>query len=382
MKRMPTLILVLGLTAVLAACSQQALTPSTTDPVRVADALTPTILLQGAGSNTAVAPLASHDNGLSSPLFGLATAPNGDILVADADAGVVAFDGTLGVLEIPLPGVTDVSPIGRGTAWATRGAMGDPTTAVGQALFRVSNGTTRLVADLYAFEAANDPDGAGVDSNPFDVQSLGGGAALVVDSGANALLRVSNQGAIEVLATFPPELVSTQNLKDLVGCPTDEGPFAFACDLPDLLPAESVPTSVAIGPDGNYYVGELKGFPGPTGASSVWRVAPHASNAVCGVDLACVKVFDGGFTSIIDLAFDAAGALNVVELDEQGWAALELFGTGSGGTVNACDLGTVTCGEVATGIPMITAITFDGDGRLWATTNALVPPLADVIEIP
>lgn len=382
MKRIANLTVVAWIALVLAACSQQASWPSTADSVGAADALTPSVLLQSARPNTAVTPLAGHETGFTSPLFGLATAPNGDVLVADAGAGVVAFDGTVGVMEVPLPGVTDVGPIGRGTAWATRGAMGDPTTSVGQALFRVSKGTVRLVADLYAFEAAHDPDGAGVDSNPFDVQSLGGGSALVVDSGGNTLLRVSNQGAVEVLAIFPDELVSTQDLKDLVGCPTEEGPFAFACDLPPMMPAQSVPTSVAIGPDGHYYVGELKGFPGPTNASSVWRVAPDASGALCGVDPACVKVFDGGFTSIIDVAFDGGGSLHVVELDELGWAALEIFGTGAGGTVNACDLGSATCSEVATGIPMITAITFGTDGRLWATTNALVPPLADVIEIP
>lgn len=382
MKRIPNLIVVSWIALALAACSQQALSPSSGDSARAADALTPSLLRPAADPAAAVAPLAANANGFSSPLFDLATAPNGDLLVADAGAGVVAFGGTSGVLDIPLPGVTSVGPIGRGTAWATRGAMGDPETDSGQALFRVTAGKARLVANLYAFEAANDPDGAGVDSNPFDVQSLGGHAALVVDAGGNTLLRVSNQGAIAVLATFPDELVPTQNLKDLVGCPTDEGPLAFACDLPAMVPAQAVPTSVAIGPDGYYYVGELKGFPGPTGASNVWRVAPDAANAVCGVDPGCVEVFDGGFTSIIDLAFDAAGTLHVVELDELSWAAVEIFGTGAGGTINACDLGTLTCSEVATGIPILTAITFGKDGRLWVTENALIPPLANVVQVP
>ena len=58
--------------------------------------------------------------------------------------------------------------------------------------------------------------------------------------------------------------------------------------------------------------------------------------------------------TLIGLTFDGAGTLHVVELDELGWAALELFGTGAGGTVNACDLATLTCSEVATGIPVVT----------------------------
>jgi hypothetical protein len=37
---------------------------------------------------------------------------------------------------------------------------------------------------------------------------------------------------------------------------------------------------------------------------------------------------------------------------------------------------------VATGIPILTAITVGKDGSLWSTVNALVPGLADVVEVP
>ncbi len=262
--------------------------------------------------------------------------------------------------------------------WATKGITGAPGDNTGQALYRVSNGRVRLIADLYDFEATHNPDGQNIDSNPFDVASLGGRAALVADAAANALLRVDNQGHVGVVAIFPPELVSTANVKGLVGCPA--GPPNL-CGLPDMIPAQAVPTSIAIGPDGYYYVGELKGFPAPTNASNVWRIAPDASGAVCGSSPDCVKVFDGGFTSIIDLAFNAAGVLHVVELDEQSWFALEIGG-GSGGTINACNVTTLSCSEVATGIPMLTAITFGRGGTLWATQNALIPGVADVIQVP
>lgn len=383
MKRIHMLTLSGLLTLVLAGCSQLPTPEASAELDRAVSGSTPNSLLQSASPGGALATQAANENGFTSPLFGMAPAPDGAVLVADAGAGVVSFDGDVGTPEIPLVGVSDVGPLGRRAAWATTGAMGDPTTDVGQALYRVSNGETRLVANLFAFEEATDPDGAGADSNPFDVQSLGGHAALVVDSGGNDLLRVNNQGDIDVLAIFPVELASSQNLKDLAGCPTaPEDPFAFVCGLPELVPTESVPTSVAIGPDGFYYVGELKGFPAPTDASSIWRVAPDASNAVCGASPDCVKVFDGGFTSIIDLAFDAAGVLHVAELDEASWAAIEIFGSGTGGTINACDLDGPSCEQVASGIPILTAITFDKDGTLWATQNALIPPLADVIEIP
>ena len=49
-----------------------------------------------------------------------------------------------------------------------------------------------------------------------------------------------------------------------------------------MIPVQPVATSVAIGPDGAYYVGELKGFPAPTGESRVWRIEPGSRNVRCG----------------------------------------------------------------------------------------------------
>lgn len=314
----------------------------------------------------------------STPLFGIAAAPNNQILVADGGAGIAS---AAGATEISLPGVTDIDFLGRGSMWATTGAIGGEdgaTIDTGQGLYRVSKGRTRLITNLFAFEQANDPDGAGVDSNPFGVASLGGNAALVTDAGGNDLLRIDNQGQVEVLAVFPDELVSTANLKTLIGCPNP----SQLCGLPDMMPAQAVPTTVAVGPDGYYYVGELKGFPAPAGASNIWRISPNASAAACGSSPDCVKVFNGGFTSIIDLAFDADGTLFVAELDEQSWFAVEVLGGGVGGTISSIDLGTLDVEVVASWIPSLTGITFGKDGTLWATKNALSPGLAEVVEIP
>ncbi len=324
-------------------------------------------------------PNSASAGGFASPLFGLATGPNGDILVADAGAGIAVVQGSGSVLEVALPGVTDIAPLGRGTMWASTGAGADPTMNTGQGLYRVSKGGVRLIADLFAFEEANDPDNGGVpDSNPFDVASLGGQAALVADAGGNDLLRVDNRGGVDVVAVFPDELVSTANVQMLVGCP-NPSPL---CSLPPMIPAQPTPTSVAVGPDGYYYVGELKGFPAPTNESNVWKVAPGASGVHCGSSPDCVKVFDGGFTSIIDLAFDADGNLLVVELDEQSWFAVEVLGGGVGGTVNSCDLATSTCTEVASSVPMVTAVTVGKRGSIWATRNALSPGQAKVFRLP
>ncbi|MEJ2502725.1 MAG: ScyD/ScyE family protein [Gemmatimonadota bacterium] len=372
--------LLLVLVAILATgCTDDPLMPAS-DPAKTVQ--------QAAVDRAAGAPLApsllrsaarrSDAGEFASPLFGLAAAPNGDVLVADAGAGIA---NRFGGLEIELPGVTDVAPIGRSSLWATVGLTGAPGDDTAQALYRVSNGHARMVVDLYDFEAASDPDGGGVDSNPFDVASLGGDAALVADAAGNTLLRVGNQGDVEVVAIFPPGLVSLVDLKDRVGCAGTPLPsLAFLCGFPDAVPAQAVPTSVAIGPDGYYYVGELQGFPGPTGESGIWRVAPGTTNAIC-PSSECVQVADGGFTSIIDLAFDHDGVLHVTELDENGWFFVE-NGLGVGGTINACTLSPFSCSEVATGLPIPTAVTFGHDGTLWATINALIPGAAAVAEAP
>jgi len=320
--------------------------------------------------------------GFAGPIFGLTTAPNGDILAADTGAGIAESIGNgESQLNFPLPGVNDVSPIGRGSWWAVRsGPIG--TEDVGQALFRVSRGRAKMVVNLFEFEAENNPRDPGLppESNPFDVQALDGEFALVADAAANDLLRVSSEGQVEVLAIFPNELVSTANIKSLLGCPESLDP---RCELPPMLPAQPVPTSIAVGPDGYYYVGELKGFPAPTGESRIWRVAPWASWAECGASADCTIVFDGGFTSIIDLVFGPEGLLYVVELDEASWFAVEFAQSKLlGGTINACDVGSLGCGEVAAGLPFPTAITFGKNGALWSTQFAVIPGLATVLEIP
>jgi hypothetical protein len=147
------------------------------------------------------------------------------------------------------------------------------------------------------------------------------------------------------------------------------------------MPGQPVPTSIAVDGKGYIYVGELKGFPAPAGESNIWRVSPNANAAKCGESPQCVKVFDGGFTSIIDMAFGPDGLLYVTELDEKSWAAIEIFGTPGGGTINACNVRSGFCFEVKRGLPETTAIAFDKSGTLWATQRALVPNGGEVVRV-
>jgi sugar lactone lactonase YvrE len=66
---------------------------------------------------------------------------------------------------------------------------------------------------------------------------------------------------------------------------------------------QSVPSSIALGPDGAYYVGELAESSG-RGKARVWRVPPEGGTAT---------VFRSGFTTISGVAFGPDGSLFVTE---------------------------------------------------------------------
>jgi hypothetical protein len=350
-----------------------------------------------AASAAAVATGTSGVDGLAGPLFGLTAGRPNELLVADSSIGIIPIrNGRVG-RPIPLPGATDVSLADGNTLWALTGAIGAPPAGAqndtGQGLHLISQGRVTKVANLFQFEASANPHTApppnAPDSNPYDVQALSRNAALVVDAGGNDLLRIDRWGNIKLLAVFPDEVVPTANIKALAECPAPDAPPPPPgspppppfCALPPAIPAQAVPTSIAIGRDGYIYVGELKGFPAPAGESNVWRVSPKANGAQCGASPDCVKVFDGGFTSIIDLAFGPDGLLYVTELDEGSWAAIEIFGTPAGGTISACNVKRGVCREVAGDLPQPTAIAFDHKGALWATQRSLEPGEGEVVTI-
>ena len=106
----------------------------------------------------------------ATPVFGLATAPDGSLLVADAGAGVVELRKGEGNLIAELPFVADIAPIGRGDMFAVTGL--DPFGAgeTAQKLFRVSHGSIREIADLYAFEEEFNPDNAQIVINLHDLR--------------------------------------------------------------------------------------------------------------------------------------------------------------------------------------------------------------------
>lgn len=287
---------------------------------------------------------------LGSPLFELDFAPDGSLLAAVASAGIFGIrEGTTDLMAA-LPGANGVAAVGLGNAYVVTGGSTDPGQILptSRKLFRVSNGGVQLIADLWAFEQAVNPDDfwhdgpTAVESNPFDVALLDGGRVLVADAAANTILEVDANGAIDWVAVLTP----------------------LDMQAP-LIDPQPVPTSIAIGPDGAYYVGELTGFPGYRGASRVWRIAPGSRHVQC-PSSACTLVATG-FTSIIDLAFAPNGTLYVLELDEASWLGMEAagFAKAEGGTLNACNVATGGCSVVASALAVPTAIAVDRAGGVW-----------------
>jgi hypothetical protein len=163
-----------------------------------------------------------------------------------------------------------------------------------------------VIADLAAYEAAHNPDhGAGpgpsyaqpsIDSDPYGVVPYRGGYA-VIDAAGNDLLQVSPSGKVSLLAVFP-----TQAIRLTAAERRQHRPPA-----PAVLPVQSVPSAIAVGPDGALYVGELTGWPYRIGSARVWRIAPGQKP----------EVFARGFTNISDLAFDGKDLL-VLEIASKG----------------------------------------------------------------
>jgi hypothetical protein len=299
----------------------------------------------------AKAPAPPEGIALGAPLFGLDAAPDGSLLAAVASTGVTSIRKGSSELLAELPGVSGVAAVGVGEAYAVTGGSDDPALLLpsSRKLYRASHGRVREVADLWAFEQAVNPDQVWndgpvpLDSNPFNVVALNGGAVLVADAAANDILHVDRNGIVDWVAVLTP--VSTP------------GP-------------QPVATSIAVGPDGAYYAGELTGFPGTPGLSRIWRIAAGSRHVLC-PSTACTMVADG-FTSIIDLAFGPDGTLYVVEFDEASWLAVVGggFAPAAGGTVNECDVGTGACTVLASGLSLPTAVTVDGDGTVWVAEHA------------
>ncbi|WP_380172694.1 ScyD/ScyE family protein [Kineococcus sp. DHX-1] len=203
-------------------------------------------------------PVAVVAQGLDDP-FGLAS-EGGKFYVAESSAGEISGFVPGGRPTVRLADFAAPAGVDRraGTLYVVTGEAQDPAATGGSTLWSSRRGEPRRVlADLMAFELANNPDGQpqfGPDGAPLDALSnpfavlAGQGSdrrVFVADAGANDVLAVDPDGTVS--AFFVPPAVTTGLCEGLENNGVDDG----GCD--------PVPTGLAWGPDGHLFVSTLSG---------------------------------------------------------------------------------------------------------------------------
>jgi hypothetical protein len=334
------------------------------------------VVAVAAGSSGTVA------TGLDNPR-GIALGPGGRLLVVESATGAIDSlrKGARDTIAT-LPGASDVAANGLGNVYAVIGGAppdaGPPPAGPAplESLVRIlPNGNVDVVADIGKYEDSH-PDPEDLDdppnpteSNPNGLALLGGSDVLVSDAAANRLLHVDQHGTITTVARFRPEIVPW-------GLP-------FGPPVGTPVPAEAVPTAVAVGPDGAYYVSELTGFPFSKGVARIWRIDPGTEDAVCDPAHpstgACTS-FATGFSSVIDLTFGPDGTMYVLEIAKNGLAGALVLGTEfpPTGALWAVKNGVKTL--VSDSLVAPGGVAVDGGGTVFVTTNTFGLPGGSVVS--
>lgn len=209
------------------------------------------------------------------------------------------------------------------------------------------------VADLAKYELENNPDQGDLISNPFSL-ILDGNNIVAVDAGANDLLSVGTDGSNLNASTTIPR----QTLTNLVfPSGASSSPFEI----------QAVPTNVAKGPDGAYYISQLTGFPFPEGEAKIYRVGSDGQPTV----------YANGFTQLTDLAFDTEGNLYALQYANQSlWK-----GNLDGSVIKIATDGTRTTLLSGNGLESPTALTIGTDGDIYVANQGDLPGQGQVIKI-
>lgn len=210
----------------------------------------------------------------------------------------------------------------------------------GAGLGRVVSTTTGS-GDVAGFETTNNPAGGALDSNPWHIAAIAGGV-LVTDAGGNSLLKVADDGSTSLVASFASRSIG--------------GPG----------PSDPVPTGIAVGPDGAYYVGELTGFPFTPGAAQIYQLQPGGA----------MSVFATGFTNITDLAFGADGSLYVLEYDANG-----LLAPGNAGALIRLAPNGQRTTIFSDGLVGPTGLAIGPDGAFYVSNHGAEAGLGEVLRI-
>ncbi|WP_392483181.1 ScyD/ScyE family protein [Nostoc sp. C110] len=225
------------------------------------------------------------------------------------------------------------------------------------------------VADLANYELANNPDGGDVGSNPLGFV-IDGNKLVAVDAGANNLLSVNTDGRnLQAIVAFPQDIL-TNPVFPPSGTPSNE-PAQVPSQGEEVrspqFATQAVPSSVAKGPDGAYYVSQFTGFPFPEDGAKIYRVGADGTSTV----------FADGFTQLTDLEFDTEGNLYALQYANQSaWK-----GDFDGSVIKIAADGTRTTLLSGNGLESPSALTIGLDGAVYVTNRGDRPGLGQVLKI-
>lgn len=232
--------------------------------------------------------------------------------------------------------------LANGALWLVTGAManGYPPAPNAASVLRIDpqSGAVTQVADLAAFERANNPDTFELTADPYGIAMGADGNLYVADAGANDLIRVNPQTGQATLVTV------------FAGIPAPAANAARG----GRSETDPVPSNVVVGPDGNLYVGLLTGFPTVKGGAKVLRVTPGGavSDAVTGL------------TSVSWVTFGPDNLLYIVEFGVEAPDSGRILRVTADGTKQT----------VAEGLNAPNGVAFDKAGNLYVAVNGSTAP--------
>ncbi len=252
---------------------------------------------------------------------------------------IIAPDGTQTVALSNLPSVGDSGPSGiavtDSSLWLVT-AGGPPNVILTGSLIELDRASLRplRIIDLMGHEAATNPDGNEIDSNPVGVAVSADGTVYVVDAGCNCVLTWTEADGLQTFHAWP------------------ENP---------------VPTSIAFDPDGNVVVGFLSPAPFTPGSAKVEVWTPGGE---------LLATYDG-LTMVVGVAVGADGTIYATELT----TGMGPQGPGPGAVVAVGPDGIT---PVLENLAAPYGLAVSPDGRLVVDTNASFGPpgLGEVVVVP
>ncbi|MBK8021496.1 MAG: ScyD/ScyE family protein [Chloroflexi bacterium] len=182
--------------------------------------------------------------------------------------------------------------------------------------------------DIGASEEANNPDQAEeLVSNPADIAVDAEGKVYIIDASGNSLLTWTEADGLQLFAAWPAADNASQ----------------------------SVPTAVAVAPDGTIYVGFLSGFPFEPGSARIEHYTPDGTLA---------RTFEG-LTLVTDILVTADGTLYAVEM--AGGFGDTGYIPASGRIVHVSEDGLMA---VAEGLNFPYGFAMDADGNFLVTVDS------------